>query len=116
MKATFLLLPLSYCSYKNPRFTSKSGDVGAHQFDRAGLHGLWQCERGEYFPSKSLVRSYKYKDGGEMQPTNFQCRLSFPSVQALTFAWLQSLLQQVIGDMKKAFGATLEMEARIQNF
>lgn len=29
------------------------------------------------------------------------CQLPFPSVQAATFSWFQSLFQQIIQDMKK---------------
>lgn len=116
MKATFLLASSQITiSTKIPGSFLSPRDLGAHQLVTLTLHGLWQCGRGEYFLPESLVRSYKYENGGQIYTTNFQCQLAFPSVQAVTITWFQSLLQQVFHDMKKGFRATLEMEARIQD-
>lgn len=59
-----------YYFYKIPGSLIIPRDVGALQLNRRTLHGLRHCERGEYFLCDSLVRSYNYENGGQMQTTN----------------------------------------------
>lgn len=103
-------------STKIPGLLVSPRDLGPHQLDRPALHGLWQCGSGEYFLSESLIKVANMRMVEKYTlPTSDAICLSFPSVQAVTITWLQSLLQQVIEDMKKGFRATLEIEDRIQD-
>lgn len=116
MKATFLLaFSQITISTKIPDSLISPRDVGALSLKRPTLHGLWQCGRGEYFLCVSLVRSYCYENGGQMQATNCWCYVSylFPVCRLSQFSWFQSLFQQIIQDMKNGIRVTLEMEASL---
>lgn len=70
MKATFLLaFSQITISTKIPGSVISPRDVGALNLNSPTLHGLWQCGRGEYLLCESVVRSYNYENGGQMQTT-----------------------------------------------